>query len=331
MITIRLNGENPVSTRFVISPIWDTMTSYCLFALHEEQYHAYYEWVSEAYQATDNLRFPYLDTLFRSMRFFPDFLTPPVTRPIMNIYDEIEAIRATPPELVQRDIFELRRRVNSFTPDEESILQEYVEQPDMALERLVSEVEVYWRLTLARHWPRMQEILEADILYRARQLALGGVEMVFAELDPTVTYENLEIRFKKKSGYHQEIESDRVILIPLIFSCHSPFTLTAPEWYPSLSYQPRGWGMWRSTDHLPANDALEITVGAGRAKILQSLVQPTSTGELAHRLNITAGAVSQHMARLSQAGLVTSMQSGRRVYHQLTPRGEMLLNLFTEA
>lgn len=265
------------------------------------------------------------------MRFFPDFLTPPVTRPIMNIYDEIEAIRATPPELVQRDIYELRRRVNSFTPDEESILQEYVEQPDMALERLVSEVEVYWRLTLARHWPRMQEILEADILYRARQLALGGVEMVFAELDPTVTYENLEIRFKKKSGYHQEIESDRVILIPLIFSCHSPFTLTAPEWYPSLSYQPRGWGMWRSTDHLPANDALEITVGAGRAKILQSLIQPTSTGELAHRLNITAGAVSQHMARLSQAGLVTSMQSGRRVYHQLTPRGEMLLNLFTEA
>ncbi|MBZ0306416.1 MAG: winged helix-turn-helix domain-containing protein, partial [Anaerolineae bacterium] len=321
MITIRLNGENPVSTRFVISPIWDTMTSYYLLTLSSDQYPNYYEWVSETYQTLDGLPFPYLDVLFKSKRFFPDFLTPPVTRPIMNIYDEIEAIRATPPNLVKRDIDEVRLRFNSYTPDEELILQEYVEQPDTALERLVSEVEMYWRLTLARHWPRMQEILEADILYRARQLALGGVEMVFAELDPTVTYENLEIRFKKKSDHSGEVESDRVILIPLIFSCQSPFSLISPEWYPSLSYQPRGWGMWREAGQFPASDALELTVGAGRAKILQSLIQPASTGELAHRLNITAGAVSQHMARLSQAGLVTSMHSGKRVYHQLTQRG----------
>lgn len=331
MLTIRLNGENPVSTRFVISPIWEVMTSYCLFALRSERHPAYYEWVSEAYRATENIPFPYLDALFKCSHFFPDFLTPPTLKPIMNIYDEIDGIRAASPEVVRRDIDELRQRISDLAPEEELILREYVEQTDRALERLVGEVELYWQLTLARHWPRMQEIVEADILYRARQLALGGAEMLFAELDPNIVYQDFELRFKKKHGQDYAVESDRVILIPLIFSCYSPFTIVAPEWYPSLSYQPRGWGLWRSSEQVSANEAMEITLGTGKAKILQCLMMPTSTGEIANRLNITAGAVSQHVARLSQAGLVTSTQSGKRVYHQLTQRGEMLLNLFSEA
>jgi DNA-binding MarR family transcriptional regulator len=55
---------------------------------------------------------------------------------------------------------------------------------------------------------------------------------------------------------------------------------------------------------------------------------PMNTGEIAQRLQITAGAASQHLSRLNQAGLVEPHRSGKRVYYHLTSRGEKLLALF---
>jgi len=40
------------------------------------------------------------------------------------------------------------------------------------------------------------------------------------------------------------------------------------------------------------------------------------------------GAVSQHLARLKQAGLVESQRAGNRVYYRHTPRGKALVELF---
>jgi DNA-binding MarR family transcriptional regulator len=62
--------------------------------------------------------------------------------------------------------------------------------------------------------------------------------------------------------------------------------------------------------------------------VLQALTVPASTSELAHRLMVTSGAVSQHLDRLKHAGLVEAHRSGRRVYYQLTRRGEELILLF---
>lgn len=331
MITIRLNGENPVSTRFAISPVWELMTSYSLLSCHAERFPLYHDWITEAKNHIGDIEFPYLEALFKSPRFFPDFLTPPSTRPLMNIYDEIDGIREAPFNIIHRDICTIREKENNLTPADNMLLQDFLEQPDKTLERLIEEIELYWCLTLAPHWSRMQEILEGDILYRAKQLALGGAEMVFSDLDPTISYQDFEVILNKRRGEDQVVESHIVMLIPLIFSCHSPFSLTSPEWCPTLSYQPRGWGMWRMAGQLPPNDALELTLGAGKAKLLQSLAHPASTGELAYRLNVTAGAISQHLARMSQAGLVTSTQNGKRVFHQLTQRGELLLSIFNEA
>ncbi len=331
MLTIKLNGENPVSTRFVISPIWEVMTSYSLYTLNHDRFPMYQEWLVETEKNIGGMEFPYFSALFHCQRFIPDFLTPPTTKTLTNIYDEIEAIRNTPHHVIRRDMAQIEAlEGQNLSPQVKRLLGEYVETPELALERLVQEIELYWQMALARDWPRMQEILEGDILYRAKQLALGGAETVFSDLHPRIHYENATVHIEKKhpDDFPMAVEKEMVVLIPLIFSCFSPFTLIAPEWFPTLSYQPRGWGMWRSSEVLPPNDALELTVGVGRAKMLQSLATPASTGELAHRLNITAGAVSQHVARMTQAGLITSIQNGKRVYHQLTQRGELLLSLF---
>ena len=102
-----------------------------------------------------------------------------------------------------------------------------------------------------------------------------------------------------------------------------------PEWQAMLIYAPRGTGLWWREFTPTPDQSLEIALGEGRAQVLRALVTPMNTGEIGLRLHITAGAVSQHLNRLQQAGLVEPHRSGKRVYYQLTERGEKLLALFS--
>jgi DNA-binding transcriptional ArsR family regulator len=53
---------------------------------------------------------------------------------------------------------------------------------------------------------------------------------------------------------------------------------------------------------------------------------PASTTQLARRLSMTAGGVSQHLAVLRDAALVQSSRSGRMVLYTRTPLGEALVD-----
>ena len=64
---------------------------------------------------------------------------------------------------------------------------------------------------------------------------------------------------------------------------------------------------------------------AGRAAVLAALDAPRSTSELARRLGLTAGAVSQHVGSLRAAGLLTSEREGRGVLHARTALAEGLV------
>ena len=52
-----------------------------------------------------------------------------------------------------------------------------------------------------------------------------------------------------------------------------------------------------------------------------------TTTEVASRLGVTPGAVSQQLAMLRRAGVVDAHRSGRGVYIELTPLGTSLLAL----
>jgi len=97
-----------------------------------------------------------------------------------------------------------------------------------------------------------------------------------------------------------------------------------------IIYRARGLGLWQQEEP-DRNPSLEIALGAGRARVLQLLTTPANTGEIARKLHITAGAASQHLSRLNDAGLVEPYRSGRRVYYHLTDRGAQLLLLFDRA
>ncbi len=93
-----------------------------------------------------------------------------------------------------------------------------------------------------------------------------------------------------------------------------------------IGYNARGVGQYNQDSR--ASKPLELALGAARAAVLQTLVTPASTGEVAHKLGIASGGVSEHLKRLTQAGLAEPHRSGKRVYYQLTRRGEDLIALF---
>ncbi|MFD0573580.1 ArsR/SmtB family transcription factor [Kitasatospora gansuensis] len=74
----------------------------------------------------------------------------------------------------------------------------------------------------------------------------------------------------------------------------------------------------------PAPEALELLLGAPKARLLALLDEPTSTTELAARLGVTPGAVSQHLTVLHATRLVTRTRSGRLVLYARSPLGDQL-------
>jgi DNA-binding transcriptional ArsR family regulator len=71
--------------------------------------------------------------------------------------------------------------------------------------------------------------------------------------------------------------------------------------------------------------ALADLLGRNRARVLASLGEGTTTGEVARNLNVSAACASQHISVLRSAGLVCSLRTGSRVLHVLTPLGTTLL------
>ena len=72
--------------------------------------------------------------------------------------------------------------------------------------------------------------------------------------------------------------------------------------------------------------AVELLLGAPRARLLEALCSPATTTALARRLGVTPSAVSQHLVVLHRGGLVDRRRSGRTVLYQTSELGLALLD-----
>jgi DNA-binding transcriptional ArsR family regulator len=324
MIRMRLSNEDLAQTRFAFSPLWEVVTS--SRALVDPARHALHlPWVRTAREALKGVDLRHLGALVRPEGYYvPDFLAPPPITPFPEFSEELERLRRTPSCVVREEVARMGWHPKPYV----ATAREYLSDPRGAVIRLAIALERYHQLVLAPHWPRLRTLLEADVLRRARALAFGGAEALYADLHPSVRYRDGSLEVGKS---HEE-ELDRagrgVLLVPAVFAWPDVYVITDAPWRPTLVYSPRGvGGLWSSE---PAGAALEAALGTGRAAVLKVLVAPSTTGEVARVLGITPGAVSQHLARLRVAGLVESARSGKRVYHRPSSTGESLLSVFGE-
>ncbi len=327
-----LNDTDLSRIRFAFSPLWECIASLRVLtdpaggALH-------LPWIKEVRSNCQHLDLEPLFTLLRNpstpSNYIPDFLTPPPSTPFPDFRAELHEMRCTPFEIVQSDIRfnyrDLGRIPESAKP--------FLESPQLALDELAAQLEAYWTAALESHWPRLRLLLEGDVMRRARQLALGGVDALFQDLHPSLYFQDntLEKRVgidpcdPNLTDYYPAGRG--LLLVPSAFIGDKVMSMKTEPWQPTVIYPARGSAdLWNAP--VTPSSALEALLGDGCARVLEGLRTPTGTLELAKRLRVAAGNVSHHLKRLTRAGLVESHRQGRIVYYRRSNRAEELLALY---
>jgi len=199
--------------------------------------------------------------------------------------------------------------------------------PAALLGRVADELESYWRACLAPWWPRMRALLEADIAYRGRGLALGGAQALFADLDDRVSWQNGSLRIALRPvGLDRTIRvgGRGLVLAPCLFVCNALTMIDAGE-PPLLIYPARGRAALWEQGNIVTPAVLDELLGRTRSRLLALLDEPASTTELARLLDVTPGAVSRHLTALHRARLLNRARSGRSVLYFRSPLGDSLL------
>src|SRR5207248_2206618 len=122
-----------------------------------------------------------------------------------------------------------------------------------------------------------------------------------------------------------DLDGRGLLLLPSAFAWPKVVLVTEKPWQPTVIYPARGVGMLWEPERPAPPDALAKLLGSSRASILAALDRPRSTTELARVLDISAGGVSQHLAVLRSAGLVSSRRAQRLVLYLRSEHGEELV------
>jgi DNA-binding transcriptional ArsR family regulator len=302
--------------------VWEAIQSVEALS-HPGKYVFHLPWIDRARVAVGDLDLEPLRALLSHPHGYrADFVTPPPDGPYPDFDEELARILATPHDTV-------RHEIGLTYPDGDvpDAARMFVDDPGAALERLTAALRAYWDVTLAADWPRLRALLEGDLLYRAKRLALEGAEGLFGDLHPAVSWRDGVLSVDKRWDVDVEPGGRGVLLIPVAFSCPKCSVITDPPYQPTLTYTPRAIATLWDTDRAPTEGVLDELVGETRAAILRALEIPMTTTEMASRLGVTPGAVSQQLAMLRRAGVVDAHRSGRGVYSELTPLGASLVEL----
>jgi DNA-binding transcriptional ArsR family regulator len=162
---------------------------------------------------------------------------------------------------------------------------------------------------IAPIWPRLEGVLQGDVERRGRRLVEAGRPRVLAELHPDVSFQNPQI---EAGGVRVDIGDGDLVLVPSAFIWPNVYLRDSPKRL-ALCYPAHGFGsLWEGVN-ASTQPALARLLGSTRARLLRELERPSTVSELAARLGVTVGAVSQHLGVLRAAGLAVSRREGRQM------------------
>jgi len=309
MIEYTFSSEDLARTRFAISPMWETAAA--IRALRNPSVASLHlPWVKRIRPHLKGMDLSLPLALLPRKGYIADFLTPPPISPLMSFEDELEMIRSTSPELVRHDVGLL---IQDGSPREP--LQPFLDDPEGSVQRLADALQEFWTVALESDWPRVQSLLEADILYRSRRQAEGGLDLLFSDLHGEVRWGGNVLEIQTMCAVPAlELAGRGLVLVPTAFSPHKTSAMTEEPWQPTLIYPARGVALlWEEAERAP--EALAKVLGRSRAALLSDLGAPRTTTDLAQRLDMTPGGVSQHLSVLKDSGFVTARRNGRAVLY----------------
>ncbi|MFI1978002.1 ArsR/SmtB family transcription factor [Streptomyces wedmorensis] len=282
---IRFGVDDLAQLRFAVSPLWESVAA--LRSSVDPGRHA--------------LHLPWIKTALAVGRERTDLLPH---------LPELESL-APPPRC---PLAEIEEELAAFTGP-----------PDRA-EALLA----WWRAGVRPYWPRIRAVLEADLAYRTRQLAEDGIQEVFAHLHPSLRWAEDRLTGAGLPARGVELDGGGITLVPSAFTTRCVLLPGRdaepgrPGTPPCLVYPARGVGtLWER--RAEPGDGLARLLGRSRAGLLGRTGVPATTTGLALQTGLSPGAVSQHLAVLRDAGLVTSHRYRREVYYRASELGQALL------
>lgn len=306
--------DDPARVRFAISPLWETLAALRV-ALEPQRRTFHLPWLDAVRADLDRLDPWPLQVLSPRSGWTPDFLTPPPSGPESGIADQLAAVRATPPELVAREVRRsLTDRAGEPVPETAWRL---LDDPAATRDMLAGNLEECWRLLIEAHWPRLHDLLHADMQYRTQILGDYGLERVLADLDPRVSWTGRALVIDAPGNARHRLAGSGLLLMPSAFVWPDVVAIVDRPARPAVVYPARGIAELWQPAHTRHFDALGRLLGRTRASLLESLAEPASTHTLARRHGLAPSTASEHLAVLNQAGLVTRRRHRHTIlYHQ---------------
>ncbi|MFE2289144.1 DUF5937 family protein [Streptomyces sp. NPDC059443] len=321
--TLSFTATDLAQTRFAVSPMWEVVTSFRLLR-EETDPPMHRRWAGQVRPrlVRAGLDRGWLAALIPGDGYLADFLNPTPAGPFPELPAELAAIRRSTPEQVRADLAVLVR--NSARPAPR--LQLLHEEPEAVLEKVTAEIDTYWELALAPYWPRIRQLLEADVFHRARQVAEHGSAHVLGELHENVSWDAGTLRMVRRQCKMSRADAGSgLLLVPSAFAWPRVLTRSVPPEPPQLAYPARGIGTLWEPRAAEAPEAVAAVLGRSRALLLAELDVPASTTQLARHSGLSAAGVSQHLVALRNAGLVTAHRNGRSVLYARTAIADALL------
>ena len=320
-VTLVFGPDDPARTRFVVSPAWETM--HAIRVIAEPGRHQYHlPWLEAVRPQAERLDLGPLLALSPRRGWTPDFLSPVPDTANADMAGELARVRATPPDQVA---YEVRRSLTErYGAPVPPGAWQLLEDPAATRDRVADLLAQCWQLLVEPHWPRLRDRIEADVAFRTRTLADYGLERMLGDLHPRVRWTGRSLVISGMGTVRRHLGGAGLLLIPSAFGWPSLAPVIDPPSRPALAYPARGIAELWQPARTAQSDALARLLGRTRAALLESLAEPASTHTLARRHELAASTVSEHLAALRDARLVTSRRDRHAVMYQQTPLGTAL-------
>jgi len=329
MIRLNVDDETLLGVRVATSPLWEALSSLALLARYRTEVpYPYGTWSSTVRRALPVVFRRELLTWVAQLRTLrlPSFLVPVPASPSPGIREELATLRATPEEIVRRDLHAL------YPTDVPGPLLRLADGAD-GLARFADLLERYWDAAVAPYWRSTRNLLEEEILFRGRTLITEGPDAMLRGLGGRVQWERPHLTLPYQTDISSNLRGTHFYLVPVLFARGMRIFSQGPAGS-AVSYQARGAAILdrQLGDGPPPRaepqqgDRLAILVGRGRAAVMRALVAPTTTTAVAGSVGLAPSTVSQHLTALSAAGMVRRRRAGSRVLYELDREGLALLS-----
>jgi DNA-binding transcriptional ArsR family regulator len=324
VLILRADAADLLAARFALSPLWELGSAVRI--THRAEGRSWHEgWLGAIGELPPPDDLAVLHALQPRRGYTPDFLAPPPTGPATAFADELERVAGTPLDRVEDEL--RRARADAAETSARAVLDRLIADPASARTRIAAALHDCWEILLAPHWPRLQELLDRDVAYRARRLADHGLVGLLDDLHPDIRYRDgaVEVDWRRRGNHSvRDVSGAGLELMPSAFTWPRPRAIVDPPWQPTVVYPVRGIDeLWRS-ERVDVPAALAGVLGVSRARLLLDLGEPADTTTLAVRHALAPSAVSRHLHALRDAGLLVAHRDRRRVLYRRTALGSAL-------